>query len=100
MMPRRLHSCGESNAKALKFRRNGSRESILRYVRPMIPPGFEQTPLLADEFVLTGTEGVGRVEVMLVVRVALQHHQVFVVKNQVGTFIEGGKNLQRSEERR
>ena len=60
----------------------------MRFYLAMTPPASEQLPLLAKEFTLTRVQRIGLVEVMLVLRVALLDHQIFIVQNQVGSFVE------------
>ena len=40
-------------------------------------------------------QGVGRVELVLILRMAFKHHQVLVIQNQVRTFVKTGKHGKR-----
>ena len=62
---------------------------------PLVPPGLEELPLCPCEFTLRGAKGVFFVDVMLVLRIPFQHHQVFVVEDEVRTFVKGRENSHR-----
>ena len=65
---------------------------------PLGPPRFELGPLLLQKGPLALTEGIGRVEVMFVGGMPFENHQSLVIENQIGSFIEGGEDSQRSVE--
>ena len=73
-----------------EFGRTRSREQVGSLglgTRPLGPPCLELLPLLFKERFLTWAQRIRGIEVVCVLGVPFEHHQVLVVENQVGTFI-------------
>ena len=55
--------------------------------RPSVPPGFELDPLRMDECLLARAQSVRGVEMICILWVALENHQVLVVEHQIRPLI-------------